>query len=149
MAEEPHVTRAAERLYVPRPALSKQVRAPARRLGTELVRCGPRGVTLTEPGAALLPPARQVLAEWVSGTAAPDAVPAARQGTRTVGKGTSPGRGGLPPAIRSRCTAAHPDAVVRLRRMSRNCAFASSVTSRPAARYTLKRNSTTSPSCIT
>ncbi|OKI88613.1 LysR family transcriptional regulator [Streptomyces sp. CB02414] len=118
VAEDLHFTRAAERLYVSQPALSKQVRALERQLGTDLFRRGPRGVTLTEAGVALLPHARQVLAEWASGAAALDAVLAARRGTLTVGMSTSPGRGGLLPAIRSRFTAAHPDTVVRLRQMS-------------------------------
>lgn len=36
---------------------------------------------------------------------------------------TSPGRGGLLPAVRSRFTAAHPDAVLRLRHVSREAAL--------------------------
>ena len=58
VAEELHFTRAAERLYVSQPALSKQVRALERQLGVELFRRGPQGVRLTEAGNALLPYAR-------------------------------------------------------------------------------------------
>ncbi|MEU0224108.1 LysR family transcriptional regulator [Streptomyces sp. NPDC006284] len=118
VAEELHFTRAAERLYVSQPALSKQVRALERQLGAELFRREPRGVTLTEAGTALLPHARRVLAGWAEGSAAVEAARAARRGTLVVGMSTSPGRGGLLPAIRSRFTAAHPDAHVRLRQMS-------------------------------
>ncbi|MEV0173480.1 LysR family transcriptional regulator [Streptomyces sp. NPDC050803] len=114
VAEELHFTRAAERLYVSQPALSKQIRALERQLDAELFRRGPRGVTLTEAGAALLPHARQVLAAWAKGAGA---IEAARS-TLVVGMSTSPGRGGLLPAIRSRFTAAHPDAAVRLRQVS-------------------------------
>ncbi|MCG8971902.1 LysR family transcriptional regulator [Streptomyces sp. CL12-4] len=118
VAEELHFTRAAERLYVSQPALSKQIRALERQLGAELFRREPRGVTLTEAGTALLPHARRVLADWTEGAAAVRAAQAARRGTLVVGMSTSPGRGGLLPAIRSRFTAAHPEALPRLRQLS-------------------------------
>ncbi len=118
VAEELHFTRAAERLYVSQPALSKQVRALERQLGAELFHRTHQGVTLTEAGAALLPHARRVLAGWAEGAAAVEAARAARRATLLVGMSTSPGRGGLLPAIRSRFTAAHPEAVLRLRQTS-------------------------------
>ncbi|MEV5866558.1 LysR family transcriptional regulator [Streptomyces tendae] len=118
VAEELHFTRAAERLYVSQPALSKQIRALERQLGAELFRRDRQGVTLTEAGTALLPHARRVLADWAEGAAAVEAARAARRGTLVVGMSTSPGRGGLLPAIRSRFTAAHPEAVLRLRQMT-------------------------------
>lgn len=64
VAEERHVTRAAERLYVSQPALSKQIRALERQLGFDLLRRLPRGVDLTAEGEALLPRARDLLAVW-------------------------------------------------------------------------------------
>ncbi|TDT38120.1 DNA-binding transcriptional LysR family regulator [Streptomyces sp. BK208] len=118
VAEELHFTRAAERLYVSQPALSKQIRALERQLGAELFRRDPQGVTLTEAGAALLPHALRVLADWSDGAAAVEAAREARRGTLVVGMSTSPGRGGLLPAIRSRFTAAHPGAALRLRQLS-------------------------------
>ncbi|MDC0773878.1 LysR family transcriptional regulator [Streptomyces sp. HD] len=117
VAEELHFTRAAERLYVSQPALSKQVRALERQLGVELFRRAPQGVTLTEAGVALLPHARRVLEAWSEGSGALEAARAAARGTLVVGMSTSPGRGGLLPAIRSRFTAAHPDTVLRLRQV--------------------------------
>ncbi|MFI9768624.1 LysR family transcriptional regulator [Streptomyces sp. NPDC052415] len=118
VADELHFTRAAERLYVSQPALSKQVRALERQLGMALFHRGPGGVTLTPAGTALLPHARRVLNAWADGAAALEAVRAAARGTLVVGMSTSPGRGGLLPAIRSRFTAAHPDTVLRLRQVS-------------------------------
>ncbi|MFJ1876287.1 LysR family transcriptional regulator [Streptomyces chartreusis] len=118
VAEELHFTRAAERLYVSQPALSKQVRALERHLGVELFRRDPQGVTLTEAGAALLPHARRVLDAWSEGSAALQAARVAARSTLVVGMSTSPGRGGLLPAIRSRFTAAHPDTVLCLRQVS-------------------------------
>ncbi|MFF4689222.1 LysR family transcriptional regulator [Streptomyces sp. NPDC001307] len=118
VAEELHFTRAAERLYVSQPALSKQIRALERQLGADLFRRDRHGVALTSAGEALLPHARTVLAAWEAGAAAVEAAKAAQSSTLTVGMSTSPGRGGLLPAIRSRFTAAHPETMVRLRQMS-------------------------------
>ncbi|MGW0880584.1 LysR family transcriptional regulator [Streptomyces sp. NPDC002671] len=118
VAEELHFTRAAERLYVSQPALSKQIRALERQLGAELFRRDRHEVALTAAGEALLPHARQVLDAWEAGAAAVEAAKAAQRSTLMVGMSTSPGRGGLLPAIRSRFTAAHPETTVRLRQVS-------------------------------
>ncbi|MFF1300387.1 MULTISPECIES: LysR family transcriptional regulator [unclassified Streptomyces] len=118
VAEDLHFTRAAERLYVSQPALSKQVRALERQLGVELFRRDRQGVTLTGAGEALLPHARRVLADWAEGAAAVAAARSAQRGTLVVGMSTSPGRGGLLPAIRSRFTADRPDAALRVRQVS-------------------------------
>ncbi|MER6623551.1 LysR substrate-binding domain-containing protein [Streptomyces sp. NPDC000931] len=117
VAEELHFTRAAERVYVSQPALSKQIRALERQLGVELFRRDRRGVALTAAGTALLPHARRVLEGWEEAATAVERARAARRSTLVVGMSTSPGRGGLLPAIRSRFTAAHPDAAVRLRQV--------------------------------
>ncbi|MGX9883911.1 LysR family transcriptional regulator [Streptomyces sp. NPDC002276] len=117
VAEELHFTRAAEKLYVSQPALSKQIRALERQLGAELFRRDRQGVTLTAAGAALLPYAERVLVLWAEGAAALAEVSAAERSTLVVGMSTSPGRGGLLPAIRSRFTAARPEANVRLRQV--------------------------------
>lgn len=118
VAEELHFTRAAERLYVSQPALSKQIRALERQLGAELFRRDRQTVTLTPAGTALLPYAERMLALWAEGSSALAEVSAAERSTLVVGMSTSPGRGGLLPAIRSRFTAARPEAVVRLRQVS-------------------------------
>ncbi|MEV6409578.1 LysR family transcriptional regulator [Streptomyces bobili] len=118
VAEELHFTRAAERLFVSQPALSKQIRMLERQLGAPLFERDRQGVRLTPVGAALLPHASQVLAAW---DAAREAVEVAKAGQRTtllVGMSTSPGRSGLLPAIRSRFTDAHPDVTVKLRQVS-------------------------------
>lgn len=117
VAEELHFTRAAERLYISQPALSKQIRMLERQLGAPLFERDRRSVRLTPAGIALLPHARRVLAAW---DAAREAIETAKAGQRAilrVGMSTSPGRGGLLPAIRSRFAEAHPDAVVKLRQV--------------------------------
>lgn len=118
VAEELHFTRAAERLFVSQPALSKQVRALERQLGVTLFSRDRQGVSLTTAGAALLPYARRVLGDWDDAWAVVERAKAAQSAALVVGMSTSPGRGGLLPAIRSRFTAARPDATLRLRQVS-------------------------------
>jgi DNA-binding transcriptional LysR family regulator len=117
VAEELHFTRAAERLFVSQPALSKQVRMLERRLGAPLFERDRRSVRLTPVGEALLPYARRVLAEWDKAWTAVERARSEQRATLVVGMSTSPGRGGLLPAIRSRFSAAHPEATVNLRQV--------------------------------
>lgn len=62
VAEEGHITRAAERLDMQQPPLSRQIRIIEREVGTALFRRKPRGVELTDAGRAFLDGARQILA---------------------------------------------------------------------------------------
>jgi DNA-binding transcriptional LysR family regulator len=104
VAEELHFTRAAERLFMSQPALSKQIRQLERSLGAPLFQRDPRGVSLTPMGVALLPAARELTARW------DDARQALSQTAQvlTVGFPTSIGRGLLNAAIR-RFKARRPD----------------------------------------
>jgi DNA-binding transcriptional LysR family regulator len=115
VAEELHFTRAAQRLYLSQPALSKQIRMLEQQLGAPLFERDRRAVTLTAVGAALLPHARRVLAEWDQAWQAAERAKGVQQATLLVGMSTSPARGGMLAAIRSRFTAAHPGAIVTLR----------------------------------
>jgi DNA-binding transcriptional LysR family regulator len=115
VAEELHFTRAAQRLYLSQPALSKQIRMLEQQLGAELFERDRRGVTLTPVGAALLPHARRVLAQWDQAWQAAERAKQEQHATLLIGMSTSPARGGMLPAIRSRFTALHPGAIVTLR----------------------------------
>jgi DNA-binding transcriptional LysR family regulator len=62
VAEEGQFTRAAARVMVAQPAVSAQIQRLERELGEPLFHRGPRAVSLTDAGAALLPHARAALA---------------------------------------------------------------------------------------
>src|SRR3954471_101905 len=63
VAEELNFGRAAARLYLSQPALSRQIRSLERLLGCELLRRTTHRVELTVAGSALLERARRLLGE--------------------------------------------------------------------------------------
>jgi DNA-binding transcriptional LysR family regulator len=117
VATELHFTRAAEQLYVSQPALSKQIRMLERSLGTALLERDKREVRLTSAGRALLPHARRVIEAWDTARTDLEEMTRAQQAALVVGMSTSPGRGGLLAAIRSRFSLEHPEVTITLRQV--------------------------------
>ncbi len=91
VAEEQSITRAAQRLFLAQPALSRRLQALERPMGVPLLTRLPRGVALTEAGRALLGPAREAVTAWERGRAA--VLAATPAGRLVVGMQTAVGRG--------------------------------------------------------
>jgi DNA-binding transcriptional LysR family regulator len=114
VAEELHFSRAAERLRVSQPALSKQVRQLERELRFPLFRRDRRRVELTAAGEVLLPAARRLLADWEEALAAATQRATEEGKLLQVGFQTSVG-GGLYQDIASRFVELRPDWRLALR----------------------------------
>lgn len=117
VAEELHFGRAAERLLVAQPSLSRQIRDLERDLGVELFERTSRQVRLTAAGAAFLDSARRALAAVESSReAAVDAASGVR-GTVTLGFVASAAIQILPELVR-RHSRARPGVRLTLREMT-------------------------------
>jgi DNA-binding transcriptional LysR family regulator len=92
VAEELHFTRAAERLHVSQPALSRQIRLLERHLRCDLFVREPRVVRLTAAGEVMLAQARDVLDRWDVGMAAVNEAAVQARRVLVVGIQTSVGR---------------------------------------------------------
>jgi DNA-binding transcriptional LysR family regulator len=113
VAEESHFGRAAERLHITQPVLSRQVRALEQELGARLFSRGKQSTELTAAGRQLLEDARPLLA---SALALARRVQRAADGTATFTVGFMPGIT-VTGAVRD-FTARHPELDVRVVRTS-------------------------------
>jgi DNA-binding transcriptional LysR family regulator len=117
VAEELSYTRAAGRLHISQPALSKQIQGLETTFRAQLLVRDRRQVELTPAGAALLDVARRLLEQWDEGMAA--VADAAAEQTRTlrVGTLTSLGRA-LYPGVIDHFTKREPGWHIELRSFS-------------------------------
>jgi DNA-binding transcriptional LysR family regulator len=101
VAEEGHITRAAERLSMQQPPLSQQIKAIERELDVQLLRRKARGVELTDAGRAFLSEARAILAHLDQAHETTRRVARGEQGRLCVGvTSTAPFHPLVPRAIR-------------------------------------------------
>jgi DNA-binding transcriptional LysR family regulator len=102
VAEEKHMTRAAERLGIQQPPLSMQIRALEDELEVQLFRRKPRGVELTDAGAAFLERARTILDQVERAAATTRRTARGEQGRVVVGfTSSAPFHPFVPRVIRS------------------------------------------------
>lgn len=85
VAEEGHLTKAAQRIGIQQPPLSQQIRVLEKELGVTLFNRLPRGMELTESGAALLADARAILAQLESTVAGVRRIAQGKMGRIAVG----------------------------------------------------------------
>src|SRR5438874_7493319 len=85
VAEEKHITRAAERLGMQQPPLSQQIRALERELDVQLFLRKPRGVEMTDAGQTFLTEARAILGRIDHAAATTQRTARGEQGRISVG----------------------------------------------------------------
>src|SRR5215208_6108117 len=85
VAEEGHITRAAERLGLQQPPLSQRIKAIEDELNVQLFRRKPRGVELTEAGRVFLERARGTLAHYDGSFEATRSAARGEQGRLCIG----------------------------------------------------------------
>jgi DNA-binding transcriptional LysR family regulator len=101
-AEEGHITRAAERLDMQQPPLSRQIKALEREVGVQLFRRKARGVELTEAGSTLLHASRDILARVQRAIEATQRTAQGQQGQVRIGAApTAPFHSFVPKVIRT------------------------------------------------
>lgn len=114
VAETLHFGRAAMQLHMTQPPLTQAIQQLERRLGVPLFERTRRRVALTPAGAALVEPARQLLAQAVALAARARSVASGETGRIRLGFVSTIGFGPLPGWLRA-FREAHPGIAVELR----------------------------------
>jgi DNA-binding transcriptional LysR family regulator len=100
VAEELHFGRAAERLNMTQPPLSRQIRLLEHHVGTQLLDRNSRAVRLTAAGRAFFPEAARILRMAGEAAAAARRVAKGEQGSLAIGFTAAFGYGLLPEVVR-------------------------------------------------
>ncbi len=116
VAEELHFGRAAERLHMTQPPLSRQVRLLEHQVGTELLERNSRSVKLTAAGRSFLPDAARILRLAEEAAATARRVATGAVGSLAIGFTASVGYGLLPSLV-SAVRAASPGVRLTLKEM--------------------------------
>lgn len=109
VAEEGHLTKAAQRVGIQQPPLSQQIRLLEKELGVTLFNRLPRGMELTDSGHALLTDARAILAQLESTVAGVRRIAQGKMGRIAVGFTESASLHPFVPAVIRAFRAAAPD----------------------------------------
>jgi DNA-binding transcriptional LysR family regulator len=99
VAEEGHITRAAERLGMQQPPLSRQIKSIEREMDVQLFRRKARGVDLTDAGRAFLDDARAMLSHLDHALDTAQRAARGEQGQVSVGYTSSPAFHPLVPRV--------------------------------------------------
>jgi len=114
VGEEQHYGRAALRLRVAQPALSRQIQDLEEEVGFKLFERLPRGVKLSAAGKLFLEDARRILQEVSEAAARAERVARGQSGTLRVGFTESASWRGVVPESFRRFRETHPDAELQL-----------------------------------
>jgi DNA-binding transcriptional LysR family regulator len=114
VAEEGHITRAAERLGIQQPPLSQQIKALEAELEVQLFRRLPRGVEVTDAGQVLLRDARRIMADVEAALARVQRTARGEQGRIAIGFTSSAPFHPFVPRVLSTFREANPQVSVAL-----------------------------------
>jgi DNA-binding transcriptional LysR family regulator len=114
VGDEQHYGRAAQRLHVAQPALSRQIQDLEDELGFKLFERLPRGVKLSSAGKLFLEDARRILQQVNEATARAAGVAQGRSGTLRLGFMENASWHGVVPDSLRKFREYHPDAELKL-----------------------------------
>lgn len=114
VGEEQHYGRAAQRLHVAQPALSRQIQDLEEEIGFQLFERLPRGVKLSAAGKLFLDDARQILQQVSEAAARAARVACGQTGTLRIGFTENSSWHGVVPNSLRRFRERHPDAELQL-----------------------------------
>src|SRR5260370_24620762 len=115
VGEEQHYGRAARRLHVAQPALSRQIQDLEEEIGFRLFDRLPRGVKISEAGKLFLNDARRILQEVNDATARAERIASGLAGTLRMGFVQSMSWRGIVPDSFRRFRELQPDAELQLK----------------------------------